>query len=962
MKINFYLIFFVVFVITTNIGTSQNIFIPDDKFEQVLIDLGYDLGPLNDSILLTSIQNIKTLTVSYKEVQDLKGIENFEYLEVLNCNNNLLTHLDLSKNLHLKKIYCQNNLLTDIDLGDNPELNYLSCYNNQITKLELETILILQYLVCNRNSLTKLNLSSNKSLSYLDASDNKLTSLNIRNGNNSNISYLNIMSNEFLYCVEVDDPIQALERTNWFRNGATSYSDNCDSFGDKMTYVPDDNFEQMLISSGLDYPGLNDSVPTDAIKFLKWLDVGSSNISDLTGIEAFVSLEDLRCSYNEIETLELSSNLNLKSINCDHNKLTQLDLSLNSKLKFLYANNNLLTNINLQNGNNKNMVVNLLENPLLTCIQVDDPIASYENPNWYKSQCTGYSEDCTNFKMQMTYIHDDLFEKALISRGIDCGELNDSVPTLAIDKIEMLDLSGLGITDLTGIEDFKNLKELNCQSNYLDSLDLRINSKLEKLYCAYNNLIELQLPFENLHHIDCSYNNLTSIDLSHLSRLEKFYCNENKLNALDLTKNESLTTLFCENNELKYLDLSSNINLEILIIRTNQLTILDISKNPNIYNLDCQMNQLSWLNLKNGHNEILGFINANYNPDLLCIQVDDPAASYEKNTWYRNGYAAYSKDCSNNSMKMTYVPDDGFEQILINLGYDFGELNDSVPSFGLQYIKSLNIFNQWISDLTGIEAFVGLTDLVCDGNKLTSIDLSSLKNLKVLSCNENKLTSLNLSSNINLEYLRCGRNNLTNLDVSSNVLLTIFSCTNNQIKNIDLKNNHKLCEVECSYNFIDKLDLSATDSLIYLYCNNNNLKVLNLKNGNNDKLINMYCTDNQLTCIQVDNSNGIPDYYNWYKDDFAEYSADCGFSPVKVDEIRNEIINIYPNPANQAVFVETGNKSVNLQVYNSFGSLILEKNNFTSDWIEIDKFPIGVYIFRFVDKSFGTINKKTNFQ
>ena len=56
-----------------------------------------------------------------------------------------------------------------------------------------------------------------------------------------------------------------------------------------QTYVPDDNFENELLEQGYDAV-LDDSVTTANIDTVKYLDLSSLNISDLTGIEDFISL------------------------------------------------------------------------------------------------------------------------------------------------------------------------------------------------------------------------------------------------------------------------------------------------------------------------------------------------------------------------------------------------------------------------------------------------------------------------------------------------------------------------------------------------------------------------------------------------------------------------------------------------------------------------------------------------
>ena len=82
----------------------------------------------------------------------------------------------------------------------------------------------------------------------------------------------------------------------------------------------------------------------------------------------------------------------------------------------------------------------------------------------------------------------------------------------------------------------------------------------------------------------------------------------------------------------------------------------------------------------------------------------------------------------------TYVPDDNFEQALIDLGHDSGELNDSVSTANINGLTSLDVNNKSISDLTGIEDFAALTDLICYSNQLTSLDLTQNISNKAPGC------------------------------------------------------------------------------------------------------------------------------------------------------------------------------------------------------------------------------------
>ena len=109
---------------------------------------------------------------------------------------------------------------------------------------------------------------------------------------------------------------------------------------------------------------------------------------------------------------------------------------------------------------------------------------------------------------------------------------------------------------------------------------------------------------------------------------------------------------------------------------------------------------------------------------------------------------------------LTYVPDDNFEQALINLGYDTF-LDDSVTTANIDTVTILDVIGDSISDLTGIESFTALTVLDCSYNALASLDVSNNTALTLLRCESNQLTSLDV---------RNGNNNL---------LVTNFYSTNN---------------------------------------------------------------------------------------------------------------------------------------------------------------------------------------
>ena len=96
---------------------------------------------------------------------------------------------------------------------------------------------------------------------------------------------------------------------------------------------------------------------------------------------------------------------------------------------------------------------------------------------------------------------------------------------------------------------------------------------------------------------------------------------------------------------------------------------------------------------------------------------------------------------------MTYVPDDVFEQKLIDLGYD-DVLDDYVLTSNISSVQSLVFNNDDVSNLTGIEAFTNLYDLRFINGDWTDIDLSIITNtnppnesLTIVFGNNDNLTS-----------------------------------------------------------------------------------------------------------------------------------------------------------------------------------------------------------------------------
>lgn len=247
---------------------------------------------------------------------------------------------------------------------------------------------------------------------------------------------------------------------------------------------------------------------------------------------------------------------------------------------------------------------------------------------------------------QKISIPDVNFEQALIDLGVD-DVLDGLVYKNNVKQITFLDVQQRGITDLTGIEEFKKLEYLNCSENQLTSLDLSNNVKLKELYCIFNQLTSLDVTKNTrLTNLWCSINPLTSLDVSKNSLLEELFTSTTNLTNLDVSNNLELIRLSSRNMSLTSLDVSNNTKLEVLLVGPfNGLESLDLSENTALQVLNCTGNLLTSLDVRNGNNINVTSFNAMGNPDLNCIDVD--SAIYSEINWPgKDPGASFSKDCS----------------------------------------------------------------------------------------------------------------------------------------------------------------------------------------------------------------------------------------------------------------------------------------------------------------------------
>lgn len=188
----------------------------------------------------------------------------------------------------------------------------------------------------------------------------------------------------------------------------------------QVTLIPDQQFEQMLITLNIDSDGvINGQILTSDTFAVTDLNLSFGNIGNLTGIEYFVNLEKLTCYYNplngyelppygtinvttmlalkeldvtatHLDNIDLSNNSLLEKISIGNeaggdiqiiNDFTKLDLSNNPNVNYVDASHlfNRFSLLNMRNNIANNVYINVSSvnfNPPTVCIEVDNHIAA----------------------------------------------------------------------------------------------------------------------------------------------------------------------------------------------------------------------------------------------------------------------------------------------------------------------------------------------------------------------------------------------------------------------------------------------------------------------------------------------------------------------------------------------------------------------------------------------------------
>jgi len=274
------------------------------------------------------------------------------------------------------------------------------------------------------------------------------------------------------------------------------------------------------------------------------------NISDLTGVQYFSSLDTFVCISNPINGLPNLSNT-VKHINIYGGQLTNLPM-LPSSLTYLRCVQNQLTNLPILPPSLIQLFCS--DNQLTSLPSLPNSITTIECQNNLLTSLPGLPSSLIYFSCAFNQL-----------------TLLPSLPS----SLNFLNCSNNNISNLPVLS--SSLTVLICSSNQLISLPT-IPNLVTNIDCSYNQLTNLPVLPSSLYSINCSHNQLSSLPTLPVA-LSMLNCSYNQLTSLpNLPIN--LISLVCSNNLITCFPIFPNIPSKYIQTPGPPILAFDIDNNP----------------------------------------------------------------------------------------------------------------------------------------------------------------------------------------------------------------------------------------------------------------------------------------------------------------------------------------------------------------------------------------------
>ena len=293
---------------------------------------------------------------------------------------------------------------------------------------------------------------------------------------------------------------------------------------------------------------------------------------------------------------------------------------------------------------------------------------------------------------------------------------NGSLSEAECMEVEELAMPNAGITDLKGVENFRNLQRVDVSQNAIgDFTPVKDLSSLQILKVNGNPASVLDVTgCSSLKKLYAQNSTFSELHVTGLGSLEEVRIENNHLTDLDLTGLTSLRALSCYGNQLHTLDARPAAALEVLQADSNGMESLLVEGLGNLKTLHCQNNNLQQISL--------------------------------------SGLGALEEfNAANNSLRELIVDEaTALKTVLAGNNQLSGEFR-----FGTA--KQVSVENNQITNLIGAEENIAYLNF--NNNQLTSLKMDSAAPESVYG-NGNNLSLLQFGDVSNLKTLYCAENHL----------------------------------------------------------------------------------------------------------------------------------------------------------------------------------------------------------
>ena len=130
--------------------------------------------------LLSKFNNLNILRCNNNSISVL-DVSNLTGLITLNCYDNSISILDVSNLTGLTNLFCHTNSISILDVSNLTSLSILTCQSNSISVLDVSNLTSLVQLYCHQNSISVLDVSNLVNLTDLRCHLNSISVLDVSN-------------------------------------------------------------------------------------------------------------------------------------------------------------------------------------------------------------------------------------------------------------------------------------------------------------------------------------------------------------------------------------------------------------------------------------------------------------------------------------------------------------------------------------------------------------------------------------------------------------------------------------------------------------------------------------------------------------------------------------------------------------------------------------------------------------